>query len=63
MIEVTETWDVMDRWWTDAPERKHYAALHTDSVDYDVRACVCYDETTREWTLILEPTSKVEEKR
>lgn len=55
MIEITETWDTVDRWWTDAPQRRQYAVLRSGAVDRDVRVCVGYDETTQTWFLIEEP--------
>jgi hypothetical protein len=54
VIEITETWTTVDRWWTDEPVRRHYVALRSPDLEEDVRACVWYDEQTKHWSLIEE---------
>ncbi len=58
IVEIIEAWESVGRWWTDAPLRRSFAVLRTDDVDEDVRVCVCFDSTTKEWSLIPEPVGE-----
>ena len=57
-IEITETWKVVDRWWTDEPLVRHWASLRSPSAIEDKRVAVCWDERSRTWTLRPEPDSE-----
>lgn len=57
-IEITEAWRVVDRWWTDAPEDRYFAALRSPSRMIDIRAIVCWDEAKQEWSLRTEDEVK-----
>lgn len=57
-IEITEAWRVVDRWWTDEPQERYFAALRSPSVEIDIRAVVCWDEQKKEWSLKTEDEMK-----
>jgi hypothetical protein len=62
-IEITEVWRVVDRWWTDEPLDRYYAALRSPDLEIDLRARVCWDSAKKEWSLIVEsePEAKSDE--
>lgn len=56
MIEIVETWTVVDRWWTESPERRTFAVVRIDGAEYVKPVCVVYDFVSEKWSIIEEAT-------
>jgi len=48
-IQITETWKVIDRWWTNEPLEWYWAALTIPGSDNSEFA-ICFNKNTEQWS-------------
>jgi hypothetical protein len=55
-LEITESWRVVDRWWTDNPEERFFIALRAPNGD---TIAVSWDKENQ-WTFHGDPRPKID---
>lgn len=50
-VEIVESWNVVDRWWTETPQRRYFVILQAPRAP---RACVYFDNDDELWRIAVE---------